>query len=410
MKYYDYVIVGGGIIGLAIARELKTRFPEQTVCILEKERDVALHSSGRNSGVLHAGFYYTSDSLKAKFTREGNKVLTDYCLSHNLPVNRCGKLVVAVDESELEGLEELKRRADANDVELHWMDEEELAQIDPNAKTYKKALYSPNTSSVDPVQVCQTLKAEVKGMGVHFYFNTEFKKNQDSMILTNNDTFQYGYFINAAGLYADKIAKDFNFGKQYTIIPFKGIYLKYDKNTEDIMTNIYPVPNLENPFLGVHFTKTVDGTIKIGPTAIPALWRENYGGFANFKLKEFATILYYEAKLFILNAFNFRRLAFEEMKKYQKSYFSRLAVNLVKTLDRESFGEYLRPGIRAQLLDKETLELVQDFVVEGDHKSLHILNAVSPGFTCSFPFASYIIDQLLEKQKGLTDETNYNEA
>ncbi|MDQ0218899.1 L-2-hydroxyglutarate oxidase [Peribacillus cavernae] len=400
MKYYDYLIVGGGIIGLAIARELKTRFPDRTVCIIEKEADVAYHSSGRNSGVLHAGFYYTADSLKARFTRDGNKALTEYCKEHNLPINHCGKLVVATNETELAGLEELKRRAELNGVDLRWMDETEIAGIDPNAKTYKKALYSPATSSVNPVMVCQTIKEEIKQMGVDLYFNTEFKKKQTNLVLTNNSSLQYGYLINAAGLYADKIAKDFNFGKQYTIIPFKGIYLKYDKNKDDIVTNIYPVPNLENPFLGVHFTKTVDGTIKIGPTAIPALWRENYNGFKNFKLGEFFNILFFEVKLFIHNAFQFRRLALEEMKKYRKSHFTELAMNLVKKLDQKNFGEFLKPGIRAQLLNKDTLELVQDFVIEGDRESLHILNAVSPGFTCSLPFATYIVDEMLKKQEG----------
>src|SRR5690606_14086379 len=146
-----------------------------------------------------------------------------------------------------------------------------------------------------------------------------------------------------------------------------------------------PVPNLKNPFLGVHFTKTVDGSIKIGPTAIPAFWRENYKGFSNFKLKEFAQIIGYQCRLFLTNAFNFRSLAFEEMRKYIRSYFINLSLLMVKDLDKDGFGHLMRPGIRAQLLNKETMELVQDFVIEGDHRSLHILNAVSPAFTCSFP-------------------------
>jgi (S)-2-hydroxyglutarate dehydrogenase len=407
MKYYDYLIVGGGIIGLSIARELKNRFPGETVCIIEKEKDVAYHASGRNGGVLHAGFYYTADSLKAKFTRDGNKMMTEYCQTHNLPINNCGKLVVATNETELRGLEELKRRAELNGVELQWMNETEIIQIDPNAKTYKKALYSPTTSSVNPVQVCQAMKEEVLSNGVDFHFNTEYKSKLSNTIYTNQESFQYGYFFNAAGLYADKIAKDFDFGKRYTIIPFKGTYLKYAKNKTDISTNIYPVPDLSNPFLGVHFTKTVDGTIKIGPTAIPALWRENYHGFDNFKPGEFFSILFFEAKLFFHNAFGFRRLAFDEMKKYRKSYFTGLAMNLVKKLDRTGFGSFLKPGIRAQLLNKDTLELVQDFIVEGDHDSLHILNAVSPGFTCALPFAAYVVDEMLGKSgKDLKNEGN----
>ncbi|PAV31533.1 FAD-dependent oxidoreductase [Virgibacillus profundi] len=398
MKSYDYLIVGGGIIGLSIARELINRFPKASICILEKESDVAHHSSGRNSGVLHAGFYYTANSLKARFTREGNQEMTSYCDENGLKINKCGKLVVATDETELEGLNELKKRAEKNGVELHWINEPEVHLIDPNVKTFKKALYSPTTASVNPVEVCQTIKAEVLSKGVDLICNTQYKGRSQNEILTNNGIFTCNYFINAAGLYADKVARDFDFGDKYTIIPFKGIYLKYAKNKSDVTTNIYPVPNLKNPFLGVHFTKTVDESIKIGPTAIPAFWRENYSGLKNFKLNEFFSILLYEAKLFMKNSFNFRSLAFEEMKKYKKSNFIKLSLAMVKNIDKNGFGQFMKPGIRAQLLNKETLELVQDFVDEGDNHSFHILNAVSPGFTCAFPFSRYVVDKIQEKQ------------
>lgn len=407
---YDYLIVGAGIIGLTIARELKERFPDRTVCVIEKEEDAARHASGRNSGVLHAGFYYSADSLKAKFAREGNRAMREYCESRGLPVNACGKLVVATNEEELEGLKELKRRGDLNGVELHWVDEDEIDRIDPIAATYRKALYSPSTVTVDPVQVCQAMKKECREMGVDFLFGTRYKKRKEGAVLTDRGPLHCGFVVNAAGLYADQIAHDFGFGKPYTIIPFKGIYLKYDKNKTDVRTNIYPVPNLANPFLGVHFTKTVDGSIKIGPTAIPALWRENYSGFKNFKLLEFIGIAYYEAKLFMTNSFRFRNLAFEEMKKYVKSNFVRLSQRLVRNIDRSGFGSFLKPGIRAQLLNKKTLELVQDFVIEGDAKSIHILNAVSPAFTCSIPFAKHVVDRIIQQQGGERDEDKEDQA
>ncbi|MEH7225932.1 L-2-hydroxyglutarate oxidase [Bacillus sp. JJ1566] len=406
MKTYDYLIVGGGIIGMSIARELKKRFPNASICLLEKESDVAFHSSGRNSGVLHAGFYYTANSLKARFTRDGNLEMTKFCEENGLKINKCGKLVVATNKLELRGLYELKKRAENNGVELIWVDESEVSLIDANVRTYKKALFSPNTSSVNPIEVCQTLKAEVINKGVDIFCNTKYKSVSDKYIITNNGNFTFNYFINAAGLYADKIAKDFNFGESYTIIPFKGIYLKYEKNKTDVITNIYPVPNLANPFLGVHFTKTVDESIKIGPTAIPAFWRENYSGLRNFKINEFFTILFYETKLFVKNSFNFRSLAKEEMKKYIKSYFINLSLKMVKHVDKNGFGQFVRPGIRAQLLDKKTLELVQDFVVEGDDRSFHILNAVSPGFTCAFPFSRFVVDEIVKKQANRLDKEN----
>jgi|SRR5690625_3180160 len=399
MKNYDYLIVGGGIIGMSIARELKKRFQEQSICLIEKETDVAYHSSGRNSGVLHAGFYYTADSLKAKFSKMGNKEMTKYCEENNLKINKCGKLVVATNKEELEGLKELKRRAQLNGVELHWLNEEDVKKIDPNVKTYKLALFSPKTSSVNPVEVCQTLKAEIEKNGVDIKCNTRYKKRTRDGIVTNKGVFKYKYFINAAGLYADKIAKDYQFSQRYTIIPFKGTYLKYDKNKTDIKTNVYPVPNLKNPFLGVHFTKTVDGMIKIGPTAIPAFWRENYDGIKSLKILELFNILFYQSRLFISNSFNFRSLVFEEMKKYSKRTFIKLSLKMVNNVEEKGFGRFMKPGIRAQLLDKESLKLVQDFVLEGDHRSFHILNAVSPGFTCAFPFSRYVVDQLIKKQK-----------
>jgi (S)-2-hydroxyglutarate dehydrogenase len=410
MKVYDYLIVGGGIIGLTIAREIKHRFPHDSVCIIEKEADIAYHSSGRNSGVLHAGFYYTANSLKARFTKLGNQEMTKYVVENGLKINRCGKIVVATNEQELIGLQELKRRGDKNGVELHWMSEKDVKEIDPNVRSYKKALYSPTTSSVDPIEVCQAIKLEILQKGVEIKCNTAYKGLAIGGVKTNKGIIQCNYFINAAGLYADKIAKDFKFGKQYTIIPFKGIYLKYAKNKTDVATNIYPVPNLANPFLGVHFTKTVDQSIKIGPTAIPAFWRENYKGLSRFKLNEFFTILFYEAKLFLKNSFHFRTLALEEMKKYKKSNIINLSLHMVDQLDKEGFGSFMRTGIRAQLLNKDTLELVQDFVVEGDEHSLHILNAVSPGFTCSFPFARFIVDVMVEKQRKGTEKRTLKEV
>ena len=177
------------------------------------------------------------------------------------------------------------------------------------------------------------------------------------------------------------------------IIPFKGIYLKDKNNISSLKTNIYPVPNLDNPFLGVHYTLTVDNEAKIGPTAIPAFWRENYKGFDNFKLGECLEILYYEAKLFLTNAFGFRDLAFSEVKKYSFKYLISLAKNLTQDMKHEGYDSWSTPGIRAQLLNKNTLELVQDFVVEGDKDSIHVLNAVSPAFTSSIPFANWVVEE-----------------
>ena len=382
-------------MGLSVAHALKRKYPDARVLVIEKDGDVAAHASGRNSGVLHAGFYYSADSFKAKFTVSGNIAMKEFCRSHNVPLNDCGKLVVAKDERELTALDELLKRGKANGSNVSLIDAAEAEKIEPNVKTYKRALFSPDTASVDPAEVCRVLKKVLMEKDVQFSFNTRYRSHKNTGIETTRGDFTAKTLINAAGLYADKIAQDFGLGLRYTMIPFKGLYLKYTKNKTDVKINIYPVPDLRNPFLGVHFTKAVDGSIKIGPTAIPAFWRENYSFGKNFRAGELFEILTYETLLFLKNSFNFRDLAFEEIRKYYRKYFINLACSMVKQIDPSGFTCHTAPGIRAQLLDKKSLSLVQDFVVEADGSSVHILNAVSPAFTCAFPFSDYIISNYL---------------
>lgn len=391
----DYLIIGAGIIGLSLAYELINQFPEKRIIIIEKEDRVACHASGRNSGVLHAGFYYFSDSLKARLCVEGNRLMKQFCRINEIPVKNCGKVVVAVNDEELEGLYELERRGKRNGVDVKLIDKEELSQIEPNAKTHKKALFSPTTASVNPGLVCEKLREVLQKKGVDIHFSTQYIKKKGDQIITNRSAFKTKFLINAAGLYADKIAKQFNFSKNMVIIPFKGNYLKYNDKNHLLRTNIYPVPNLLNPFLGVHYTITVNNELKLGPTSTPAFWRENYNGFSRFRLNEFLQIIYYESKLFLLNSFNFRSLAIAEIKKYNRKYFVRLAEHLSHNCDPDRFDQWGKPGIRAQLLNTKTMKLEMDFLTEGDEHSLHILNAVSPAFTCSFAFARYIIKEKL---------------
>lgn len=393
---FQILIIGSGIIGLSIAKAIKAKNGSAIITVVEKEPKEAMHSSGRNSGVLHAGFYYTADSLKAKFTKDGNAAWTKFCDDRGLPINKCQKVVVAKDESELAGIEELHKRGIKNGVDVKIIDEAELLDIDPNVKTHKKALYSPTTSTVDPTLLCAELRYELEKEGVLFIFGDGYASKIDGGIkLKSGKSLQADKIINCAGLYADKVAKDFGFGDDYTIIPFKGIYLKYSKSDTPTKTNIYPVPNLKNPFLGVHYTITVDGTIKIGPTAIPAFWRENYKGCENFRISELVDIISNEIRLFAKNAFGFRSLAYEEMQKYNKGYFVSLATSMVKNIDKSGFRDWSKPGIRAQLLNTKTFELVQDFVVEGDGQSIHVLNAVSPAFTAALPFGEWVVDNYL---------------
>lgn len=390
----DFLVIGGGIIGLNVARYLKKMFSDAKIIVIEKEKQCGLHASGRNSGVLHAGFYYTPDSLKARFTRLGNQMLTEYCDQKKIPINKCGKLVVAKDANDLILLDELLKRGKENDVILHDISEAEAKQIEPRAITYQRALYSPTTSSVNPAQVIEAMVQDAKNEGIQVHYLARYLKKLDNALLTTNHKYQAGYIVNAGGLYADKIARDFQFSKNYRILPFKGIYLYSDEPKFSIGTHIYPVPDLENPFLGVHFTVTADGKVKIGPTAIPAFWREQYQYFHRFKFTELLDIVIRQMGLFIFSNFNFKKLAVEEIKKYSKSYLVQLAASMATKVAKENFTEFGPPGIRAQLLNIKEKKLEMDFILEKDKTSMHILNAVSPGFTSSLPFCQYVCDEI----------------
>eukprot|EP00753_Platysulcus_tardus_P008815 PLAT1653.2.p1 GENE.PLAT1653.2~~PLAT1653.2.p1 ORF type:complete len:434 (-),score=162.07 PLAT1653.2:54-1295(-) len=407
----DFVVIGGGIIGVNIALLLKQRY-DCSVTLVEKEDATGKHASGRNSSVLHAGFYYHADSLRARFTVAGNKFLTEYCEEHGLPLAKVGKLVVTKTEDELAGLQELYERGQRNGVELHMISAAEAEAIQPGVRTVDRALWSPNTSSGDCRAVIAAMTQEAKDAGVVMKMGAGVSGLADGgsgssgsgqlLQLTDGSTMEAGYVINAAGLYADKLAHSWGFGHDYTILPFKGLYLEC---TRQLKTNIYPVPDLKNTFLGVHFTVTADGHTKVGPTAIPCLWREQYTGLTGFSLAELIPILGLEASLFVHANFNFRGLALDEMKMYYKPNMAREASKMVPGLTAAHFPRYLtdRAGIRAQLVDLNKRTLVTDFCMEGDNKSFHVLNAISPAWTCSRPFTQHvvdIIDDLLEGRKS----------
>ena len=396
-KHPDFLIIGAGIVGLTIALELKKQFPDSTITILEKESLPGVHASGRNSGVLHAGFYYTADSLKAKLCRDGNFAWRKYCEEHDLTINHCGKLVIARNEEELKGLDELYKRGQINSVELKMIMAKEALEIEPNVYTLDRALWSPTTATVNPMEVVNSIQQKLINAGIIILNNTAYVKSKGDKVITSQGELDPGYVVNTAGLYADKIAKDYGFSKDYKILPFKGLYLYANDDGLKLKTNVYPVPDLRNPFLGVHFTVTAENKTKIGPTAIPAFWRENYTGFDQFKLKEMVDILGIDASLFLANNFGFRKLAVNEMMKYSKRKLVKLASTLLRDMNQNDFKQWGKPGIRAQLINVKTKELEMDFKYEGDDKSFHVLNAVSPAFTCALPFSELLVSEIKEK-------------
>ena len=394
MPTTDFLVVGGGIIGIAIARELRQRHPDLAVTVLEKESACGLHASGRNSGVLHAGFYYTADSLKARFTRDGNRALAAYCDAKGLPLNRCGKLVVARTAADHPQMDELLRRGVANGVTLESITEAEARAIEPRVKTCERAIWSPATATADPGALLVAMRGDAEREGIAFALADGFRRRRGDEVESARTTWRAGYVVNAAGLHADRIARQYGFSERYRILPFKGLYLYGDDAGGPFRTNIYPVPDLRNPFLGVHFTVTVDGHAKIGPTAIPAFWREQYAGLSGFDARDLAEIAALQSGLLFSAGFEFRRLAVEEMRKYRRRHLVALAGELATDVKPEHWRRWGRAGIRAQLLDIRTRKLEMDFVIEGDRRSMHVLNAVSPGWTCSLPFASYVVDAI----------------
>ena len=394
MPTTDFLVVGGGIIGIAIARELRRRHPDLAVTVLEKEPACGLHASGRNSGVLHAGFYYTADSLKARFTRDGNRALAAYCDDKGLPINRCGKLVVARTAADHPQMDELLRRGAANGVELESITEADAKRIEPRVKTCERAIWSPRTATADPGAVLAALRGDAEREGIAFALADGFRRRHGDEVESARTTWRAGYVVNAAGLHADRIARQYGFSERYRILPFKGLYLYGDDAGGPFRTNIYPVPDLRNPFLGVHFTVTVDGHAKIGPTAIPAFWREQYSGLSGFDARDMVEIAALQCGLLFSAGFEFRRLAIEELRKYRRRRLVALAGELAADVKPQHWRRWGRTGIRAQLLDVRTRKLEMDFVIEGDDRSMHVLNAVSPGWTCSLPFAAYVVDAI----------------
>lgn len=393
----DFLVIGGGVVGTAIAVALADKHHAASIVVIEKEKMHGCHASGRNSGVLHAGFYYTADSIKARFTRSGNQEWTAFCKAKDLALNPCGKLVVAKDEQEDAVLDTLMERGLRNGVPLDMLSVGEAKKIEPAVKTWRRALYSPLTAVVDPLQVLSALVDDAAAKGVAFEYGAKYLGLGGDAVDTSIGAFQAGYVVNTAGLHADKVARDFGFSTDYFLLPFKGLYLYGSGDAVPLKTNIYPVPDLRNPFLGVHFTLTVQGRIKIGPTAIPAFWPEQYGGLQGFVFKEFLATSGRHLRLMLAGDAMFRELALEEMKKYSRGYLVDQATMLADGVRRADFRQWGRPGIRAQLFNSKTKKLEMDFVIEGDKKSMHVLNAISPAFTCALPFSRYVVDQISQQ-------------
>ena len=391
---YDVAVIGGGIVGLALADAWLTRYPESSVLVLDKEDHLAAHASGRNSGVLHAGFYYAPDSLKAELTRRGNQMLKAFCAERDVHVRETGKVVVTTSPDQLAQLDELHARGQANGVPLEMIDDAQLSQIEPLARTHERALWSPSTAVADPAAVVEALGARVRERGGEIRLGTPVTAAGPGWVRAPTESIGVGHIINAAGLYADRVAHWFGVGEDYRMLPFKGLYWYADWAPGRLQRHVYPVPDPRNPFLGVHLTVTVDGRAKVGPTAIPSLWREDYAGIRGFNPAELADVARLYPRFLRSPHHDVPGLVRSELPKYSRRYLVAQASALVPSVRADDFRERGRVGVRAQLLHVPTGRLEMDFVVEPGERSTHVLNAVSPAWTSSLAMAEWIVERI----------------
>jgi L-2-hydroxyglutarate oxidase LhgO len=397
----DFVVIGAGIVGLSVARELKRREPGAKVVVLEKEDRPGRHASGRNSGVLHSGIYYPAGSLKARICAAGAREMADYCQRRGLKLHRIGKVLVPTDASDAPQLDLLAERAAANGVAVERVDATALARIEPEARSATgEAIFVPSTSVVSSADVMASLAEEAVAAGIELRCGGKLGRVDPGAreLEWAGERIGYGHVVTAAGLHADRVAHRFGAGRRYTLLPFKGIYWKLDPGSGIRLNHlVYPVPDLRVPFLGIHTTTTVDGAVYLGPTAVPAFGRENYRGLAGVRPWEAVRIAALLARQFASGRDGFRRLAWREGRRYSKARFAEAARALLPRLRAEHLLACGKVGIRAQMLDREEGRLVTDFLVESGPASTHVLNAVSPAFTSAFPLARHVCDNHILK-------------
>ena len=391
----DYLIIGGGIVGLSMGLELLKKYPNSKVLLVDKENLAGQHASGRNSGVLHAGFYYSPESLKAKFCLQGNRELKELIASESIEISNCGKVVVAKDDEDLIRLEDLYNRGIANGVEIELLEEQELKNIEPLAKTHKRFLWSPSTAVSDPIKVTNAIEKRFLALGGQVLTNSIAQMTNDGELLINGERIDSGIIINSAGSGAIHLAHKVGVGNEYSQLPVLGLYKVTPNSSLPLTRLVYPVPNPKNPFLGVHFTLTVDGSVKIGPTAIPILGREQYSLKDLPKMQDILSSFSSLFAMFKDSPSDLFRLASTELPKMSLKILTDSGSLLVPTANSNVKWHSKRPGIRAQLVNLETGKFELDYVVRKHRNQIHILNAVSPGWTSALPFSRWIISEFL---------------
>ncbi|BAY81824.1 FAD dependent oxidoreductase [Calothrix parasitica NIES-267] len=393
---YDFAIVGGGIVGLSTSMALGERYPKARILVLEKENQVAFHQTGNNSGVIHSGVYYKPGSFKAKFSREGCRSMVKFCQEHGIDHEVCGKVIVATSPEQLPRLENLYKRGLENGLEVKRITSEEVKEKEPHVASVA-GIWVSSTGIVNYKQVCQKYAEIIQKQGSEIKFNTKVEKivasGQNQVLETNNGSFETRFVINCAGLYSDRVAKLGNVDPQAKIVPFRGEYYELTPEKRHLVKGlIYPVPNPDFPFLGVHFTRMIDGTVHAGPNAVLSLKREGYKK-TDFNLRDFAEVMSYPG---------FWKLAAkhsdEGIKEIIRSFSKAAFVKSLQQLIPEVRSEDVIPthaGVRAQALMNDG-KLVDDFLIVKGQNSVHVCNAPSPAATSSIEIGKAVAAEVPE--------------
>ena len=392
-KNCDVLIVGAGVVGLSTGIALLQSRPSLKVTIADKEKNIGLHASGRNSGVIHAGFYYSPDSLKAKFCRDGNLELRKLAKKFGIPVKDVGKVVVARNEGEDSRLNTLFERGIANGVELEIHPAEKLKEFEPLAITHNRFMWSPNTGISDPRAIVKAMQDEFLTLGGEIHFDSKVNLTVwHGEIYDSSNQFSFKHVVNTAGAQADRLARSVGVGTDYAMLPFMGVYRATSERNLPLQRLVYPVPHPINPFLGVHFTLTIDGKVKIGPTAIPIAGREQYSFTEGWSGSDIAQALKGMKSLITGNSHDFGAILKSEWPRIIQKLLVKESTELVPSAIAVKDWHRKPPGIRAQLVNLSTGKLEQDFIVTSKANATHVLNAVSPGWTSAIPFGKHVVD------------------
>jgi L-2-hydroxyglutarate oxidase len=391
---HDFVVVGGGIVGLATGMRLTERCPGKRVLVLEKEAAVCAHQSGRNSGVIHSGVYYKPGSLKAKLCRDGNGSMLEFCRAHEIPYEVCGKLIVATEQRELPQLETLFQRGIENGIHPERIGPNNLKEVEPHAQGLA-AIRIPNTAVVNFAEVGQKYAERIQQRLGQIRFNARVKgissRNGRHVLQTSVGDFETRFLINCAGLYSDHVAHMAGVDAGAKIVPFRGEYYELKSEKRYLVKGlIYPVPNPDFPFLGVHCTRMIDGTVHLGPNAVLAFRREGYSK-KDFKLSELSETLCYPG---------FWRLAFkhfgegarEMLRSFYKGAFVRNVQRLVPAIQEQDIVP-CAAGVRAQAVALDG-RMIDDFLIVQSHNAIHVCNAPSPAATASLEIASHVVARI----------------